>query len=180
VLDWPTILREHGPAVWRTVYRLLNHHSDAQDCYQETFVAAWQFAAHESIDDWRALLVGLGVRKALDRLRKRYREHERGRAIDAVREPASDTPSPPQQAAAADLLERVRHYLADMPDQHAQVFWLCCVEGFSHEQVSRRLGITAGAARVVLHRARTHLRAMLNPGDPNMRGTHEREPADRT
>ena len=42
--DWRTILAEHGPAVWRTVYRLLDHHADALDCYQDTFLAAWRYA----------------------------------------------------------------------------------------------------------------------------------------
>src|SRR5687767_8295772 len=42
--DWAAILAEHGPRVWRTAFRVLNHSADAHDCYQETFLAAWQLA----------------------------------------------------------------------------------------------------------------------------------------
>ena len=38
--DWEAIIREHGPAVWQTAYRLVNDRADADDCMQETFVAA--------------------------------------------------------------------------------------------------------------------------------------------
>ncbi len=173
MIVWATILREHGPAVWRTVYRLLAHGADAQDCYQETFVAAWQCARREAVGDWRGLLVSLGTRKAMDRLRKRYRERRRGAAMEAAGEPESGMPTPVQQADAGELMERVRRCLAEMPEQQAQVFWLCCVEGRSHEEVGQRLDITAGAARVVLHRARTHLREALKEREAAERETHE-------
>jgi RNA polymerase sigma factor (sigma-70 family) len=175
VIDWPTILQAHGPAVWRTIYRLLNHDADAQDCYQETFLAAWRCAAQGPVSDWRAFLVSLGARKAMDRLRARYRQRRTGVAFEDANEPESDAPSPVEHAHAADLAEQVRRCLADMPEQYAEVFWLCCVESLSHEQVSRRLDITPGAARVLLHRARTRLRAALKIHNPDARGTYERE-----
>ena len=39
-LDWPAIVREHGPLVWRTALRILGDDSEAADCYQETFISA--------------------------------------------------------------------------------------------------------------------------------------------
>ena len=55
--DWPSILAEHGPTVWRTIYRLLDHHADALDCYQETLLAAWRFAANcrTAITSWASV-----------------------------------------------------------------------------------------------------------------------------
>ena len=47
--DWSRILAEHGPAVWRTVYRLLDQHADASDAYQETFLTAWQYAERRPV-----------------------------------------------------------------------------------------------------------------------------------
>jgi len=174
VIDWPTILRDHGPTVWRTVFRLLNHHPDAHDCYQETFLSAWQYASLEPVSDWRSFLVSLAARKAIDRLRQRYRERSRGNSLDAAPELPSTLPSPHEHAAATDLLERVRHCLAAAPDQYAQIFWLSCVEELSHDQISQRLEMTPGAARVLLHRARTYLRAALSTHEPVERSPHER------
>jgi DNA-directed RNA polymerase specialized sigma24 family protein len=52
VIDWQAIVAEHGPAVWRTVFRLVSHREDALDCYQETFLQAAQYAARHTISNW--------------------------------------------------------------------------------------------------------------------------------
>jgi RNA polymerase sigma-70 factor (ECF subfamily) len=159
--DWPSILAEHGAAVWRTVYRLLNHHADALDSYQETFLAAWRFAERQPVTDWGPFLTTVATRRALNRLRSRRRVRSRVVALDGVPEPSRDADGPLQQAAAAELLERLREGLAELPDKQAEVFWLSCVEGLSHQQIADRLQVAPGEVRVLLHRARARLRAIL-------------------
>jgi hypothetical protein len=39
LLEWSQIVSENGDAVWRTVFRILDHDADAHDCYQESFLA---------------------------------------------------------------------------------------------------------------------------------------------
>jgi RNA polymerase sigma factor (sigma-70 family) len=173
--DWPSILAEHGDAVWRTVYRLLDHHADALDCYQETFLAAWRFAQREPVAEWRPFLVSLATRRATDRLRQRYRDRARTDASDGTHEPSSDAECPVRHATAKELMERVREGLAELPEKQAQVFWLSCVEGLSHQEISDRLEIPPGEVRVVLHRARTQLGAMLGHGAGNKGEDHERK-----
>src|SRR5438270_13417746 len=101
--DWPTILAEHGSAVWRTVYRLLNHHADALGCYQETFLAAWRFAEREPVADWGAFLTSLATRRAVDRLRQHYRSRCRTVAMGGVPEPFTEADCPLRYAEAAEL-----------------------------------------------------------------------------
>ena len=160
--DWPFILAEHGATVWRTVYRLLDHHADALDCYQETFLAAWRLAEREPVADWPSLLISLATRRAMDRLRQRYRDRVRVIAIDSVREPGSDVDCPVRHASAKELMDRLRAGMAELPDKQAEVFWLSCVEGLSYQQISGRMEIPPGEVRVLLHRARTHLREILD------------------
>ena len=131
--DWPSILAEHGAAVWRTVYRVLNDHADALDCYQETFIAAWRLAEREPVLEWRSLLVSLATRRAIDRLRQRIRARARFSALDAVPEPATTADCPVHRAGASELLGRVRQALARLPEKQAEVFWLSCIEGQSHQ-----------------------------------------------
>src|SRR5947209_3805973 len=100
--DWPLILAEHGATVWRTVYRLLDHHADALDCYQETFLDAWRFAGREPVADWRSFLVSLATRRATDRLRQRYRDRVRVVAIDGLCEPGSEAECPVRHASATE------------------------------------------------------------------------------
>ena len=171
--DWPLILAEHGPGVWRTVYRLLDHHADAQDCYQDIFLAAWRFAERQPVAEWASFLTTLATRRAIDRLRQRYRDRTRVIAIDGVPEPSSDAESPLGHAGATELMDRMRAGLAELPDKQAEVFWLSCVEGLSHQQISSRMEVPPGEVRVLLHRARTHLRAVLNRSATTGKEHHE-------
>jgi RNA polymerase sigma factor (sigma-70 family) len=160
--DWSFIVAEHGAAVWRTVYRLLDHHADALDCYQETFLAAWRFAEREPVADWAPFLISLATRRATDRLRQRYRDRARTVRSDGTNEPSSEAECPVGHATAVELMDRVREGIAELPEKQAQVFWLSCVEGLSHQEISDRLEIPPGEVRVVLHRARAQLAAILD------------------
>jgi RNA polymerase sigma-70 factor (ECF subfamily) len=101
------------------------------------------------------------------------------RAIGSVREPSSEAESPLGHASAKELMDRVRQGMAELPDKQAQVFWLSCVEGLSHQQVSDRMEVPPGEVRVLLHRARAHLRAVLDRGTPAKGEDHERKPTAR-
>ncbi len=170
------ILAEHGATVWRTVYRLLDHHADALDCYQETFLAAWRFAEREPVADWPSFLISLATRRAMDRLRQRYRDRARVIALDSLGEPSSEAECPVKHACAREFMDRVREGVAELPDKQAQVFWLSCVEGLSHEQISGHMEIPPGEVRVLLHRARTRLSAILDRG-ASKREDNERKSA---
>jgi len=65
--DWQAIVRDHGPAVWQTAYRLLANHSDAADCFQESFLAAFEIASREPVRNVAGLLVRLATTRAIDR-----------------------------------------------------------------------------------------------------------------
>ena len=72
MIDWEGILREHGPSVWRTAYRLTANRADAEECFQETFVAALEYVRQgKSVQHWRALLQRIATTRAIDRLRRR-------------------------------------------------------------------------------------------------------------
>jgi hypothetical protein len=41
-MDWEYIIEEHGSMVWRTVNRVIPDTSAAADCFQRTFISAWE------------------------------------------------------------------------------------------------------------------------------------------
>ena len=161
MVDWDGIIDREGPAVWRTVRRLLTHRADAEECFQETFLAALELWRRAPVRSPRALLQRVATARAIDRLRQRYREtsrHPVERSTDAT-DPA---PSPPDRAATAELAEAVRAALANLPAQQADVFCLHCLEGHSYREVADALGVSIDAVGVLLHRARAKLRAALD------------------
>jgi RNA polymerase sigma factor (sigma-70 family) len=156
-IAWREILAEHGSRVWQTVYRVLNHHEDALDCYQDVLVSAQQYAERHEIQDWGTFLTSLAAKRAIDRLRQRIRQRTHQVALDSIPEPATETDCPVERAAAAELMERARRWMAMLSEKQAEVFWLCCIEGLSHQQVGLQMQITELESRVLLHRARSRL-----------------------
>src|SRR5262245_50244770 len=83
--DWEAIVREHGRAVWRTAWRVLADHADADDCLQEAFVDAVELSRRQPVRHWGRLLTRLAAARALDRLRRRLREAGRRSCVGPFR-----------------------------------------------------------------------------------------------
>lgn len=162
--DWPAIIREHGPLVWRTVSRMLNHEAEAADCFQRTFVSAVEVEAAEPIRNWPAVLTRLATARALEQLRVRYRRAER--FVPLTEDPIGRSEEALERASAAELADRLRVALSSINPRQADVFCLVCLEGRSNQEAAEWLGITAGHAGVLLQRARAALRERLQVFDP--------------
>ncbi len=160
--DWQAIVDEHGANLWRTVFRLLNHHHDALDCCQEVLLDAYRYALKRSVADWGALLTCFGTRRAIDRIRQRTRDGRATVPLDNVPEPSSGYDDPVRQAEASEVMQRLRELLTELPDKQAEAFWLACIEGLSHDEIGRELSISQNESRVLVHRARSRLEEMLD------------------
>lgn len=161
MIDWPTIVEQHGPDVWRTAYRLLNDRDDANDCYQDTFLKAVEFARRSEVVCWPAVLRRIATARALDQLRRRYRRagHHDGRAL--VDEIATTCPPAHAQLQLREEMEQLRQALTELPAEQAEVFWLCEVELVSHSDIAAQLGTTPQHIAVWLHRGKQKLRKLL-------------------
>ncbi len=161
--DWPAIVRDHGPLVWKTAYRLLNQEADAADCFQETFISAMEVERREAVENWPGLLARLATARALDQLRRRCRErnHTTPGEFDSV---ASADASPVAHAEASELSERLRAALSELPARHSEVFCLRHISGLSYEEIAAQMRLSVDAVGVLLHRARGRLKELLMEG----------------
>lgn len=168
MVDWDGIIDREGPAVWRTVCRLLTHRADAEECFQETFLHALQLWGRQPVRSPRAALRRLATARAIDRLRQRYRNAQRHstQPPDLLADPE---PSPPDRAASAELAEALRAALSDLPDKQADAFCLNCLDGYSYRETAEALGVSVDAVGVMLHRARARLRDLLASRAPRPR-----------
>jgi RNA polymerase sigma-70 factor (ECF subfamily) len=160
-MDWSQIVEHHGPMVWRIARRLLNHESDAADCFQKTFVSAWELSQQEPIGNWGPLLNRLAHARALDGLRQRKRQARERIAIPDEGPSDSRTPSPIAAAGVSELAEHLREALAELDPRQAQVFCLAALEGLSYDEIAGQLRITVNHVGVLLNRARAFLRSRL-------------------
>ncbi len=165
--NWEAIVASHGTLVWRTLWRLLADRADVDECFQETFLAALVYSRRHEVDCWPALLCRLATARGIDRLRSRYRQvrlepASRATSSQRLAEVASADAGPVEHAVAAELTERLREALAQLPAQQAEAFYLHAFCGWSQQEIAERLQMTAGAVSVTVHRARGRLRELLS------------------
>jgi len=158
IVDWKIIIKEHGPAVWQTAYRLLGNDADASDCFQDTFVCALELSRRQRIRNFRALLIRLATTRAIDQLRRRFRRERIGSLEHSRFEEPDNHPNPAQYAQQQELAARLKTALVQLPPQEAQVFCLRYLNDMSYRQIASELGIKTTAAGVILHRAKRKLR----------------------
>lgn len=160
--DWPTIVKDCGPLVWQTAYRLLGNHADAADCFQETFLAALELSRRQPVRNLPGLLVRLATSRAIDRLRQRGR-HEQCQAEGRDGDGTGGA-GPADEAQTQELVEHLREAIGQLPVQEAKVFCLRYLSEMSYRQIARQLGIGINLVGVSLYRAKARLREALGAG----------------
>jgi RNA polymerase sigma-70 factor (ECF subfamily) len=158
VTDWDRIVREYGPLVFATAWRILGHTADTEDTVQEVFLQVHQMQRTDSVRHWPGLLRRLAACRALDRLRLRRRRTTvslNGLALVGREE------GPEATAIERELAERLRQAVAQLPDREAAVFCLRYFDDLSYQDIARTLHIRPGAVASALHKARLKLETIL-------------------
>ncbi|MEL7337884.1 MAG: sigma-70 family RNA polymerase sigma factor, partial [Planctomycetota bacterium] len=125
--------------------------------------------ASDVVIDSRRLLFRIATRRAMDRLRRRYRDRE---LHVAYRSEDVSSPSVGERAELQELREAVRRVLATLPPQQSEAFLLRYIEERSVADVASRMGIKPGNVRVLVHRAMAVLRQSLTDDTPVQNDAH--------
>ncbi|MDQ6830009.1 MAG: RNA polymerase sigma factor [Gemmatimonadota bacterium] len=147
------LYRRHTPRLRMTVQRLLGARVDeVDDVVQETWLAGCrgihQFNGDAQFSSW---LASIGIRAAYRRF---------GDARDAEIELVDELHATDSEEPAAGIdLERA---LRVLPDHHRTVVVPHDIEGFTHEEIGRQLGVATGTSKATLSRARCALRRLLH------------------
>lgn len=99
----------------------------------------------------------IAVNRTLNALRKARRT---SRVEVEITEDAALVEADDDRSFVASTIERAA---ARLPEGARTVFVLHDVEGYTHEDIARELGITAGASKSQLFKARAKLRRLLAP-----------------
>ncbi len=147
----------HVDRVFRLVYRMAGDLDRAQDWVQETFIRVFQklgdFRGDSALSTW---ICSIAISTSLNGLRKVKRFNTREVALDDA-PPMGFTP----READPDLKVRLAQAIDALPDGYRAVFVMHDVEGFTHEEIGRALGVQSGTSKAQLFRARAKLRAAL-------------------
>ena len=154
--DWDRIVREYGPLVFATAWRILGHAADTEDVVQEVFLQVHQLQQTHAVRHWPGLLRRLAACRALDRLRQR-RATVSLNGLSLI----SRGEEPEGTAVEHELADRLRQAITQLPDREAAVFCLRYFDDLSYQDIAQALHIRTGAVASALHKARLKLEAIL-------------------
>lgn len=136
--------------------------SRAEDAVQQTFLSAYRALPRAGDVQLRAWLYRIAHNAAVDALRRPGWD-------DAQLDPRVDGVARPDQVVLRrERFDQVIAAVRNLPPRQRDAIVLRELEGRSHEQIAAELGLTAGAARQLIGRARANVRramaALLPPG----------------
>ena len=148
---------QHVDRVYRLAYRLAGEDELARDFTQETFIRAFQrlkdFRSDSSFGTW---IHTIAMSVSLNGLRKVKKFRTRESSLDDALTVGAVT-----RRAEPDLKERLRQAIDNLPEGYRAVFVMHDVEGYTHEEIGKALGVQPGTSKAQLFRARAKLREAL-------------------
>jgi RNA polymerase sigma factor (sigma-70 family) len=149
-----TLYARYADRLMAVAYRLTGRAEDAEDVLHDVFLGLPEaFRRYEERGLLGPWLRQLTVRVALARMRRATRARE----VSLV----GHTETTPGRGEALEDRITLATALGTLPDGLRSVFVLKVIEGHSHAEIAKMLGITPGASEVRLVRAMKQLRSML-------------------
>jgi RNA polymerase sigma factor (sigma-70 family) len=147
------LIDSHGPGVHRFLRATVGA-TDADDCYQETWLAALRaYPKLRDASNLKSWIFTVAHRKAIDHVRARRRVAV---PVGDVPEPAAhDAPPPPDD----ELWTQVR----ELPPKQRAALALRYVADAGYDEISAVMGTSEEAARRNVHEALKRLRTEYRP-----------------
>lgn len=189
LLDPELLLDRYGERIYRLARRMSNSDADAEDVMQNTLIKILRKA-----DTYRGESDPMGwiYRITLNEARELHRKRKRRPAVsldalpvdfDETQHPTgiSDFSKHPDKAAmAGEVEERIRAAIEELPDGYREAVVLYDLEGVPYAEAAELMGLSLGGFKTRLHRARLHLRGVLqsfwtehDTESPDERGTDQ-------
>lgn len=164
-------VKECEANLFRFAYYLTGNTERAKDLVQEAFLRAFQY--RHSFDDrypfenWvSAILLNIHrQREKKDRLLKLFsvfwRSDEDEEEDDFAEQLEYEGEGPETIALKRQVIKDVYRAIESLPGKMKEVMVLCDIMGYSYEEASEVIGCPIGTVRSRLHRARRHVKKML-------------------
>ncbi len=150
------LMQRHSAGVTAFLTRMTGNHSDAEELAQETFVRAFfQIHRYRPRAPFIAWLYRIARNLCLDYFRsKAWKQKLRNEPLSVHLEEKTSSESD-------DNSEPLRSAIATLPLKLREPLILTALEGHSHEEAGRRLGLSPKAIEVKCYRARNALRKIM-------------------
>ncbi len=129
----------------RTLERMVNNHSTAEDLLQETYLRVTRALSERSIDHLEPFVFQTARNLALDHLRARRIQSRtllEDVPLDVVQSVAAPLSSAEDAAHAEQMLERLNISLNQLTPRQQQIFILNRLHGHSYLEIADKLGVS--------------------------------------
>lgn len=156
ILTFDQLYKAYAKDVHRFAFLLCGNADDANDITLETFERAWLSDSEIRTETVKAYLFTIARNRFLDKWKKRKRHAPLNDAIPDT------TPSPEEITSLKMDLQSTLKAMQQLPEIDRSVLILHAEEGLSYEEISRATGLTAGAVKVRMFRARAKLASQMS------------------
>src|SRR5262249_1545293 len=136
------IVRRHGAMVYRVCWRVLQHHHDAEDAFQATFLVLAQplrtVRKRASLASWRPGVADRGALKSNGAEATRRRHEEQAAASQTM---------PPADVSWGEVRAVLDAELVELPEKWRLPLVLCYLEGRTQDEAAAELGWSARTLR---------------------------------
>ena len=129
---------------------------DAEDLMQESMIKAldkinsFEFKGNGSLYAW---ICRIAINMALNNIRKK-----KSQPIAGEQDNSNDVPDPSESEIMSVPQEKLLEMISRLPETRRAVFNLYCIDGYSHREIARTLGISEKGSASILAKARAQLK----------------------
>ena len=153
------LYRRYAARVFTLCRRYLGEDDAAKDLMLETLIQAldrigtYHYQGKGSLYAW---ISRIAVNKAINQIRRR-----RWRTVSLDFRGKDDIPDPTEEEMEAIPAEKLREWIAGLPEMRRAVFNLYCIDGYSHKEIGKLLGISEKGSTSMLAKARKQLKEKI-------------------
>ena len=153
------LVTRHRRAVYQVCYRFVNHHEDAADLTQDTFVRAWKalgaFRGQARFSTW---IYRIAVNVSLNRVSLKTPKTD---VVDFDLVADQRAPAPGAAIDAAERQAMVRAAVKSLPPRQRTALILRTYHELSHQEVADIVGTSVGAVKANVFHALANLKKRL-------------------
>jgi RNA polymerase sigma-70 factor (ECF subfamily) len=154
------LYRRYAARVFTLCRRYIGDDDEAKDLMQETLIRAiekidtFNYNGSGSLFGW---IRRIAINRALNHIKRR-----RWRTVSLDLLPHSEIQDPAEEDMDALPPDKILEFVSRLPYLRRVVFNLFCIDGYSHKEIARMLGISEKGSSGVLAKARKQLKAEIN------------------
>ena len=153
------LYNRYAAKVYTLCKRYLGDDDEAKDLMLETLIQAldkietYKYKGNGSLYAW---ISRIAINKALNQIKR-----QRWRIVPLDLKTRDSIPDPTEEEMEVIPSEKLQEWISGLPDLRRTVFNLYCIDGYSHQEIAKLLGISETGSTSILAKARKQLKEKI-------------------